>query len=87
MNNFANNNADALNQQISNLIAFYESGGNPNAVMQQMLQKNPQLNQAGTQLANMTQGRTMSETLLQLAWQNGVNEQNLQGLARMLGVK
>lgn len=76
-----------LNAQIEQIIALYDSGGDPNKVMNNIIQKNPMVNQLGTQYKNMSQGRDPKEFLLQLAKQNGVTEQNLQGLARILGVK
>lgn len=79
-----NNN---INQTIENIIALYERGGNPQQIMQNMMNKNSQIGQFQTQLQNMAQGRTPQEFLMQLARQNGVSEKNLQGLARILGGK
>lgn len=79
-------NAD-INQTIERIIALYNSGGNPNQIMQTMISKHPNINQMGTQLQNMANGRNMSEFLLQLAKQNGVSEQNIRGLAQILGAK
>lgn len=76
-----------INQQLERIIALYDSGGNPNVIMQQMLQRNPQINQLNTQVSNMKQGMSNSEFYMQLARQAGVNEKNLQGLARMMGVR
>ncbi len=76
-----------INQTIENIVALYDSGGNPQQVMQTMMQKNNQVSQMKTQLQNMAQGRNPNEFLLQLARQNGVSEKNLQGLARILGAK
>lgn len=76
-----------INQAIENIIALYERGGNPQQVMQSMMQRNSQMGQMQTQLQNMAQGRSPKEFLLQLAKQNGVSEKNLQGLARILGAK
>ena len=77
-----NNN---INQSIENIIALYERGGNPQQVMQTMMQRNSQIGQMQNQLQNMAQGRSPKEFLLQLARQNGVSEKNLQGLSRILG--
>ena len=76
-----------INQQLERIIALYDSGGNPNTIMQQMFQRNPQINQLTTQVGNMKQGMSNSQFYMQLARQAGVNEKNLQGLARMMGVK
>jgi hypothetical protein len=53
--------------------------------MQGMMQRTPQINQMQTQLQNMAQGRSPQEFLIQLARQNGVSEENIQGLSRILG--
>lgn len=76
-----------INSTIQNIIALYNSGGNPQQIMQQMMQRTPQINQMQTQLQNMAQGRSPQEFLIQLARQNGVSEENIQGLLRILGVK
>ena len=76
-----------INQRIEQIIRFYDSGGNPKQIMQNMFQQNPQMGQMQTQMQNMAQGRTPKEFILQIAKQNGVSEQNLQGLARILGAK
>ena len=76
-----------INQTIENIIALYERGGNPQQIMQNMMNKNSQIGQFQTQLQNMAQGRTPQEFLMQLARQNGVSEKNLQGLSRILGGK
>ena len=74
-----------INSTIQNIIALYNSGGNPQQIMQQMMQRTPQINQMQTQLQNMAQGRSPQEFLIQLARQNGVSEENIQGLSQILG--
>lgn len=76
-----------INQRIEQIIRFYDSGGNPQQIMQNMFQQNTQINQVQTQMRNMAQGRSPKDFILQIAKQNGVSEQNLQGLARILGAK
>ena len=74
-----------INSTIQNIIALYNSGGNPQQIMQQMMQRTPQINQMQKQLQNMAQGRSPQEFLIQLARQNGVSEENIQGLSQILG--
>ena len=76
-----------INATIERIIALYDSGGNPQQVMQNMMQQGTPISQMQTQLQNMAQGRSPNEFILQMARQNGVSEKNLQGLARILGVK
>lgn len=85
-------NPQELNQRIEMVLAMANSGGNPQAVMQQMMARgfnnqNTQLNTAMTQMKNMAGGRSMPEFYLQILKQNGLTEQNAQGLARLLGIK
>lgn len=75
-----------INSVLSQIIALHDSGGNPQQVMG-MLSQNGNINQMKSQMQNMAQGRTPAEFILQIARQNGANEQNLQGLARILGVR
>lgn len=76
-----------INQTIERIITLYDRGGNPQQIMQQMFQKNPQISQMQTQMQNMAQGRSPKDFILQIAKQNGVSEQNLQGILRILGKK
>ena len=85
-------NPQELNQRIEMVLAMANNGGNPQAVMQQMMARgfnnqNSQLNTAMTQMKNMAGGRSMPEFYLQILKQNGLTEQNAQGLARLLGIK
>lgn len=81
------NMGNNINQAIENIIALYERGGNPQQIMQGMMQNNTQMGQIRNQLQNMAQGRSPMEFILQIAKQNGVSEKNLQGIARILGAK
>lgn len=76
-----------INQTIENIIALYDSGGNPQQIMHNMMQQGTPIGQMQTQIKNMAQDRSPQDFILQIARQNGVNEQNLQGLLRMLGSK
>lgn len=77
-----------LNQIIERIIWMHDNGGNPQQMMKQIIQPNMPIQQMATQYNNMKQGRTNAETIMQLAKQSRmVSEQNLQGLARILGVK
>jgi hypothetical protein len=75
-----------INMILEQIIALHDRGGNPQQAMN-MFMPNGNINQMKSQMQNMAQGRTPSEFILQIAKQNGANEQNLQGLARILGAK
>lgn len=76
-----------INQTFERIIALYDSGGDPNKMMSSMLQMHPNINQASTQFNNMIGGKSRPEAYMQMARQLGLNEKNLQGLARIMGVK
>ena len=81
-----------INQRVEALLNLANSGGNPQSIMQQMMQKGfnantQQLNTAFTQMKNMAGGRSMPEFYIQILKQNGLNDKNAEGLARLLGVK
>lgn len=85
-------NAQDLNQRIEMILNMANNGGNPQAIMQQMLSRGfnsqtSQFNTAMTQMKNMAGGRSMPEFYIQVLRQNGLTEQNAEGLARLLGIK
>ena len=76
-----------INERINNILQVANSGGDPNVIMNQLIQKNPQVSTTLKQLDNMRGGKPMEEFVLQLAKQNGVSEQNLQGLMQLFRIK
>ena len=80
-----------LNQRAEMIINMANNGMQPQAVMQQLFGRNMnyqnQMQTAQTQLKNMAQGRPMNEFIVQALKQNGLTEQNAQGLSRLLGIK
>ena len=74
-----------INAILEQLIQMHDSGQNPQAIMQNMMQQGAPISQMRSQMQNMAQGRTPAQFILQMAKQNGASEQNLQGLARILG--
>lgn len=81
-----------INQRVEAILNLANCGGNPQAVMQQMMQKGfnantQQLNTAFTQMKNMANGRSMPEFYIQMLKQNGLNEKNAEGLAKLLDIK
>ena len=69
-----------INAVISQIMALKKQGRNPRAVMQMLMQQNPQYSQALQQLKNMSNGRNPQEFVMQLARQNGVSQENLQAI-------
>lgn len=70
---------------LEQLIAFHDRGANPQQLMGRFVPNN--LEQMKVKMQNMAQGRSPAEFILQIARQNGASEQNLQGLARILGAR
>lgn len=84
-------NPQELNQRVEAIINMANNGINPQSVMQQMMSngfnaQSDQYNTAMTQMRNMAGGRSMPEFYIQILKQNGLTEQNAQGLARLLGL-
>ena len=78
-----NNNGYDVNQALQSVFQMRNAGRNPQQIMQMLIQRNPQYSQMLTQIRNMSQGRSTKEFVMQLARQNGVNDQNLQMLSQM----
>jgi hypothetical protein len=79
-----NNN---LNNVINQIMALKQQGKDPQAVMQMLMQRNPNYQQAMQRLQNMSQGKSMQEFVMQLARQQGVSQENLQAMQNMFGGK
>lgn len=74
-----------INSLIQAIMQLKQKGFTPQSAMQMLMQRNPNYQIAMQQLQNMTQGRDMKSFVMQLARQNGVNEQNLQAIQGLLG--
>lgn len=76
-----------INSIISQIMALQKQGKNPQAVMQMLMQRNPNYQQAIQRLQNMAQGKNPQDFVMQLARQNGVSQENLQAMQNMFGGK
>lgn len=74
-----------INERIQAIMALKTQGKDPNQLIQIIIQRNPQAKLAMQRLNNMSQGKSPQEFIMQLARQNGVNEQNIQALSQMFG--
>ena len=68
-------------------MQFINNGGNPQQIMQMVLQNNPQASQTISQLQNMAQGQNPRDFAMQLAKQKGIDPQQVEQMARMMGLK
>ena len=57
---------------------------NPQQMFQNMLQQNPQMNSALTQIQNSTQGANPKDVAMQLARQRGMSEQEVMNMFNSL---
>ena len=84
MNPLRNN---APQDPISMLTQFLDGGGNPQQLLQQMLQRNPQAQQTIEQLKNVSGGAHPRDIMLQLAKQRGIDPNRIMQLTQRLGLK
>lgn len=75
------------NNPINMIMQMLNNGGNPQQIMQQIMQKNPQAGQMLTQMKNMAGGKSPKEFAMQLAKQNGVDPNQLMEVAKRMGLK
>jgi hypothetical protein len=79
------NNGYDVNQALQSVFQMRNAGQNPQAILQMMIQQNPQIQQQLAMLQNMANGRNPRDFFSQLAKQNGVSEQNLAQIMQMFG--
>jgi hypothetical protein len=78
-----------INQRAEMIINMANKGMNPQAVMQQIMGNNimpQQIQTMRTQLTNMSKGKPMNDFILEALKQQGLSEQNAQGLAKLMGI-
>ena len=78
-----------INQRAEMIIQMANKGMNPQAVMQQLMGGfvPSQIQTMKTHLTNMSKGQSPNDFILQALKQQGLTEQNAQGLARLMGIK
>ena len=74
-----------INQMLQSIFAMKNQGRNPQAILQMLMQQNPQVSQLMTQFKNMSNGQNPKDFIMQLAKQRGVNEQNMNALMQLFG--
>ena len=77
------NNGYDVNQALQNVFAMKKSGKNPQAILQMLMQQNPQVGQLMTQFRNMSKGHNPKDFITQMARQNGLSEQNISAIQQM----
>lgn len=74
-----------INSRIQAIMQLKQKGVTPQSAMQMLMQRNPNYQIAMQRLTNMAQGRNMKDFVMQLATQNGVNQENLQAIQSLFG--
>lgn len=74
-----------INARIQAIMQLKQKGLTPQSAMQMLMQRNPNYKLAMQRLNNMAQGRNMKDFVMQLARQNGVNQENLQAIQSLFG--
>lgn len=69
------------------LFQMLSGSNNPQMMFQQMLQQNPQMSSALSQIQNSTQGANPRDVAMQLARQRGVSEQQIMSMFNSLNRK
>ena len=78
------------NQLVNNINAVLNMANmkrNPQEIMQMLIQQNPQIKRMLVQVQNMAQGRTPQEFITQIAQQNGVGQDKIDQLLKLIGRK
>jgi ABC-type transporter Mla subunit MlaD len=70
-------NNNQLNQTLQNLMQMKNMGRNPHQIIQMLIQRNPNYQRNIAQLKNMANGRNPQEFIMQLAKQQGVDENSI----------
>lgn len=75
------------NNSMANILQFLNSGGNPQQMLQQLLQRNPNANRMIEQMKSMAGGKSPKEFAMQMAQQQGIDPEQLMQVARKMGLK
>lgn len=72
---------------VSGILQMLDSGANPQALAEQVLQRNPQARLFLQQIQNQSNGRSPKEMVMQYARQNGISDQQFMALANRMGLR
>ena len=82
---FSNNKTNA--GPLDDLMRFLNGGVDPQKLVEQILQQNPQARQFMQQIKNTANGRSPKEMALQLAKQKGIDPDQLTQMVNKVGRK
>ena len=66
-----------MNNNFFQMIQHFQQAKDPKQAFMGMIQQNPQVQQKMQQMQNMSGGRSMEQTVRQLAKQQGISEEQL----------
>jgi hypothetical protein len=66
-----------MNNNFFSMIQHFQQAQNPKQAFMGMIQQNPQMQQKMQQMQNLSGGRSMEDTVRQLAKQQGISEEQL----------
>lgn len=78
---------EAPQTPVSRILQMLDSGANPQALAEQVLQRNPQARLFLQQIQNQSNGRSPKEMVMQYARQNGISDQQFMALANRMGLR
>lgn len=82
---FSNNNQNA--GPLDGLMQFLNGGGDPQKLVEKILQQNPQARQFMQQMKNTANGRSPKEMAMQIAKQRGIDPNQLTQMVNRMGRK
>lgn len=75
------------NNPMANILQFLNNGGNPEQMIQQLMQRNPNATKMIEQMKTMAGGKSPKEFAMQMAQQQGIDPEQLMQVARKMGLK
>lgn len=76
-----------LNSPFDPVVQFVNSGGNPQQLVNQMINNNPQAKQAINAIEQKYKGKTPKQIAMQMAREKGIDLNQVNQIARMFGQK
>jgi len=75
------------NSPFDPVVQFVNSGGNPQQLVNQMINNNPQAKQAINAIEQKYKGKTPKQIAMQMAREKGIDLNQVNQIARMFGQK
>lgn len=78
-----------MNNDFVSMVSSMMNMGNPQSILNNQINSNPQLGQMANQIRTMMSGSKLSKKDFTIQWckQNGIPEEQVMEVARMMGLK